>query len=104
LFDEILWWYTKQFHNACQLLLLVFSREQWVASKHFGQDTTQRPHIDRDSVTDADDNFGGAVETALNVGVHFFIFKAAASEIDDLDFIKRGCEVKVWWDEGSRAK
>jgi hypothetical protein len=82
------------------LLLLVLTREDGEASVQLGQDATKTPHVDSHVIVHAKNDFRRAVETTLDVCVHYkgvshatasgtteptlFVFEAAATEVDHL--------------------
>ena len=57
-------------HDAGHLLGLALPGEQGPPGVELGQDAAQAPHVDGHAVRLAKDHLGGAVEPALNVGVH----------------------------------
>lgn len=72
-------------HHQRHVVFLVLAWEQGVPHVELIEDAAETPHVDGGVVGDAEDNFGGAVEARLNVGVDFLVFKAPAPEVDDLD-------------------
>ena len=103
--DQVLVWDPKHFHDACQLLLLILPGEYRIASIELGNDAAETPNINGCRVDCVSEFFGywnlesrlthmvvhpkydlwRAVETALNVRVDLFVFKAAGTEVNDLD-------------------
>jgi len=86
LFNKMLFWRAKDFHDASELFLLVLPGEDWDSSVKLGQDAAKAPHIDRHAVCHAKDDFRRPVKSRLNIRVHLFILKTAGSEVDDFDF------------------
>ena len=72
-------------HHVGELLGLVLTREERVASVELGHDAAEAPHVDGSRVRDAQDDLGRSVEATLDVCVYALILEAAASVIDDLD-------------------
>jgi len=83
--DEILVGGPQDLHDARQLLLFVFAREDREASEQLRKNATQAPHVDGHVVIHAKDNLGRAVKATLNVCVDFLMFKAATAEVDDFN-------------------
>lgn len=54
--------HTIDLHDVGQLLNLVFSREQRIASEQLSYDGTETPHVDGGRVWDAQDNFRRSVK------------------------------------------
>lgn len=78
-------WHSLDLHNATELLLFIFAREEWVSCIELGEDTSQTPHIDSHVVRHAKNNFRRTVETALDVGVYLLVLQTTASKVNDLD-------------------
>ena len=76
----------KDLHDTGKLFLFVLARKDWIAGVELGQDTPQTPHINGHAIRHAEDDFGGTVESTLDICVHLLIFKAAGAKIDDFDF------------------
>jgi hypothetical protein len=85
-----LWW-PKDLHDAGQLLLFILAREDRISSVKLGQNTTQTPHVNRQSIRHSENDFWGAVESRLDVSVDFLVLVAARSEINNLDL--RACRM-----------
>ena len=83
--DEVFVRNSKDFHNTCQLLLLVLAREDRETCIQLSQDTTQTPHVDGHMIVHAEDNFRGAVEPTLDIRVDLFVFEATTAKINNLD-------------------
>lgn len=75
----------KDLHDTSKLLLFVFTREYWVSSQQFRQNTAKRPHVDGNAVAHAKDDFRRAIEARLDVRVHFLVLKATRTKVDDFD-------------------
>ena len=86
LLDEVFFGRAEDFHDAGELLLLVFAGEDGVAGEELGEDATETPHVDGEAVAHAQNDFRRAVEAGLNVGIYLFVFEAAGAKVDDFDF------------------
>ena len=84
LVDEAGGRHAEQFDHAGQLIRFVLAGQERVAEVQLGQDAAQRPHVDRQSVAQAQDHFGRPVEARLDVRVHPVVLVAARTEIDNL--------------------
>ena len=88
----------ENFHDAGQLFLLIFTREDGISSPKLCKNATERPHIDAQAIAAAKNDFRTAVETRLDVGVDFLLFATRAAEIDDSDVGFPGfTEQDVFW-------
>lgn len=88
--NEVLFRWSKDFHNACELLLLVFTREYRDPSEEFRHNASNTPHINRQAIGHSKYNLGGSVESRLNVRVDLLIFKTTGAEVDDLNLRVHG--------------
>jgi hypothetical protein len=75
----------ENLHNASKLLLLVLSREDRIAGKELRKNAAQTPHVNRQAVAHTQNYLRRSIETRLDVRVHFLVFEAAGSKIDNLD-------------------
>lgn len=82
--ETLRWRHSEQLDDQCQLIVLVLSRQQRVSCQKFGQNASQRPHIDWHSVLRSENNFWGSVESGLDIRVDALIIKARWSEVDNL--------------------
>lgn len=96
--DEIFVWNTKDFHDTGQLLLFILAGENWEPSVQLSQNATQTPDIDCHMIVHTKDNFWGAIETTLNIGVDLFVLEAATTEVDDFDSaLRRVPQQDILW-------
>lgn len=58
-------------HYASNLLHFTLSWEERIACVELGKDAAQTPHVNGHAVGVAQDHLWGAVEAALDVGVHW---------------------------------
>jgi hypothetical protein len=65
--------------------LLIFPREYRVSSLELNQYASETPHVDGGCVWNPKNDFGGSVETRLDVRVYSFILEAARAKVDDFD-------------------
>lgn len=86
LVDKMFLWWAKDFHDTSELLSLVFTRKDWISSQKFGEDASERPHVDRHAIGHSQDDFWGPVEARLYVGVNLLVLEAAGSEVYNFDF------------------
>lgn len=78
-------WHSKDFHYASKLLVFIFAREDRVSSVKLGEDTAKTPHVDGHGVVHAENDLGTAIESRLDVGVHFLRLVTRRTKVDDLD-------------------
>lgn len=69
--DEVLIWGLQDLHDARQLLLLVFAREDRESCIELGEDATQTPHVDSHVIVHAQDDFRRPIETTLNISIDY---------------------------------
>lgn len=81
---------SKNLHDTCQLLLLIFTGEDGVSGVEFSHDTPKTPHVNWHPIGHPKDYLRGSIETTLDIRVYFLILEATGSEIDDLDFSVKG--------------
>lgn len=79
----------KHVDNPRQLVVLARPRKQRQTHEQFDRYTTQRPHVDRGRVRQAEQDFGRSVETGLDVGVDGVVFMTGGTEINHLDLGRR---------------
>ena len=82
---EVLGRQAQDFHDEAHLLVLVLAAEQRVSQVQFSDDAAEAPNVEFAIVGQAEDDLGGAVVPALDVGVDGFVLEAAGAEVDDLD-------------------
>jgi hypothetical protein len=78
-------WRTEHLHNTGQLLLFVLSRKYGVPSEQLSKNAPQTPHVNSHTIRHAQNDFGGTVETALDVCVDLFILKTTRPKVNDFD-------------------
>lgn len=83
--DQVLIRHTENLHNARELFLLVLAREDREASVQLSKNAAKTPHVDSHVVIHAKNHFGRTIKAALDVRVDFLVFKAATTEVDNLD-------------------
>jgi len=83
--DYVLRWQAEDFHDACKLFYLVFTRKQWISRVELGQDAAQTPHIDRRTVRKTEDHFRAPVKSRLYIRVDALVTVARRAEVDDFD-------------------
>ena len=66
----------KHLDNLVNLVHLVRAGKERLASVHLDEDATQAPHVDREVVSDPEEDLGAAVESALNVRVYSLVLEA----------------------------
>jgi len=97
LLDQVFLRRAENLHDTSQLFLFVLAREDGHPRVQLSQDTAERPHIDRQAIGHAKDNFRRAIEARLNVRINLLVFKAAGAKVDDLDFcVQRMAEQDVF--------
>lgn len=84
LLNQMLLGWTKNFHDASKLFLLILAGENGYTSEELSEDAADTPHVNWQTVSHSQDNLWGSVETRLNIGINLFVLKAARAEIDDL--------------------
>lgn len=67
------------------MLLLVLTREQRIADVELIKDAAEAPHVDGAVVGDAEHDLWRPIESGLDIGINFLIFKTTGAEIDDFD-------------------
>lgn len=82
--EQLLRWHAEQFDDAGQLIRFVLAGEERVAGVEFGENATERPHVDGHAVFEAEYHLGRTVEARLDVGVDALVFVAGGAEVDDL--------------------
>lgn len=80
----------EDFHYACQLLLFILAREDWITSQELREDTAQGPHVNGHTIGHTKDYFWRSVEARLDVCVDLLILHAAGAKVDDLDLRASG--------------
>jgi len=89
---------TKDLHDARQLLLLVFARKDGIPCEELGQDATQAPHIDWQSVAHAQNDLGRPVESGLDIRVNLLVLEATRTKVDHFDFrMKWVSKQDIFW-------
>ena len=99
--DKVLVWRPKNFHDTRQLFLLIFARKDGEAGVQLGKDATQTPHVNGHVIVHAKDDLRRTVEATLYIRVDYakgqtkkwsfkkihtlFVFKAAASKVNDFN-------------------
>lgn len=82
-FNEVPIWWTKDFHDACKLLLFVLAGKEGIASPKLSQDAPERPHVNAQAIAAAKYDFRTAVESGLNIRIHFLLLFATTAKVDD---------------------
>ena len=75
----------KHLDNLVNLVHLVRAGKEGLASVHLDEDATQAPHVDREVVSDPEENLGTAVEPALDVLVDSLSYLARRPKVNYLD-------------------
>lgn len=70
LIQDMLWRHSKHLNNFVHLIHFVGATKQWLTRMHFHQNAAQRPHIDRQVVRDAKQDFRWSVKSRLDVLVY----------------------------------
>lgn len=69
--DDAVIRHSDDLHDASQLFVLIFARENRYTGIQLGKDAAQRPHVDGHSVVHAQNNFRTSIESRLYVRVHY---------------------------------
>ena len=77
--------YSFDFHYTLHLFFLVFTSKNWESYIKFVKDASERPHVDRRSITNTQHNFWGSIESWLNISVKLLIFIRTATEVNNFD-------------------
>ena len=85
LVEYLLRWEPSDLHDHGKLFLLIFPREYRIPSLELNQYASETPHVDSGCVGDPKNDFGGSVETRLDICVNSFILEAARAKVDDFD-------------------
>ena len=83
--DNILGWDSLDFHDVCELLGLILTREEWITCVQLGHNATEGPHVDACCVRDAQDNLRSTVKTTLDIGVNALVLEAATTIVNNFD-------------------
>lgn len=75
--------------DSSKLGILGGAWEEREAEVKLGSDTAERPRVDGGSVVAAEEDFGRAVETRLNVGVDGLTLEACGTKVDEFDARRR---------------
>jgi len=65
--------------------VFVLSWEKRVSSEEFEEDTAKWPHVNGNSVIDAEDYLGRTVESGLNVCVDTLVQQAGTAKVNDFN-------------------
>lgn len=77
--------YSFNLHDTLHLFLFIFSGKNWESNEELIKNASERPHINRWSVSDSHHNFWCTVKSALNVGVELVWFVCTRSKVNDFD-------------------
>lgn len=70
---QLSWRHPQQFHEHAHLVLLVLAWEQGASLVEFDEDAAHGPHINGSSVGDSENDLGGPIEPALNIGIDLLV-------------------------------
>lgn len=90
--------WSKHFHNASKLLLLILARKNGHTSVELSQDAANTPHVDWQAIRHPQYHLRGSIETRLDIGIYLFIFEAARAKVNYLEVgTHRVLEQNVLW-------
>ena len=77
--------HSEHLDHQRHLVVLVVAWEEGVAHDELGEDASQAPHVDLDSVVTAEDDLRSAVKPALDIIMEFHLCVATGAKVDHLN-------------------